>query len=155
MIGHSARRRQSWGTASQHIVGIRALSILMHSNSGAVQVIVKYAEIVLTPERPEYGGGVWHVEGMENEAICASCIAYLASDNITESRLHFRSMVADPDYEQNGRPPLLSEVAYQYGRSQSLVEQAVKCCLYSESVPIPADSDLSATWNCHVAGHGS
>ena len=70
--------------------------------NAAAQVIVKYAEIVLTPERPEYGGGVWHVEGMENEAICASCIAYLASDNITESRLHFRSMVTDPEYPQNG-----------------------------------------------------
>ena len=67
-----------------------------------VQVIVKYAEIVVTPERPEYPGGAWHVEGMQNEAIVASCIAYLHSENITESRLHFRSMAADPRYEQHG-----------------------------------------------------
>ena len=73
-----------------------------HVCDSSAQVIVKYAEIVVTPERPEYGGGVWHVEGMENEAICASCIAYLASDNITESRLHFRSMVTDPPYAQGG-----------------------------------------------------
>eukprot|EP00892_Ulva_mutabilis_P004377 jgi/Ulvmu1/2310/UM013_0158.1 len=66
-----------------------------------LQVIVKYAQIMLTPERPENGGGVWHVEGMENEAIAASCIAYLAAHNITESRLHFRAWVDDPEYEQN------------------------------------------------------
>ena len=28
-----------------------------------VQVIVKLANIVLTPEKPEYAGGTWHVEG--------------------------------------------------------------------------------------------
>ena len=29
-----------------------------------LQVIVKIANIVLTPERPEYPGGRWHVEGL-------------------------------------------------------------------------------------------
>ena len=28
-----------------------------------LQVIVKLANIVLTPEKPEYSGGTWHVEG--------------------------------------------------------------------------------------------
>lgn len=28
-----------------------------------IQVIVKLANIVLTPEKPVYGGGTWHVEG--------------------------------------------------------------------------------------------
>jgi hypothetical protein len=28
-----------------------------------LQVIVKLANIHLTPEKPEYGGGTWHVEG--------------------------------------------------------------------------------------------
>ena len=28
-----------------------------------LQVIVKLANIVLTPEKPEYPGGKWHVEG--------------------------------------------------------------------------------------------
>jgi hypothetical protein len=28
-----------------------------------IQVIVKLANIHLTPEKPEYGGGTWHVEG--------------------------------------------------------------------------------------------
>lgn len=67
-----------------------------------VQVIVKYASIVLKPESPEYKGGVWHVEGTKNENIVASAIAYLRCTNITTSRLAFRSMVDEPDYEQGG-----------------------------------------------------
>ncbi|EJD36706.1 hypothetical protein AURDEDRAFT_154543 [Auricularia subglabra TFB-10046 SS5] len=48
-----------------------------------IQVIVKLANIILTPEKPEYPGGSWHV-------------------NICESRLAFRTAVAAPDsYEQS------------------------------------------------------
>ena len=86
-------------------------------------MIVKYAEIVVTPERPEYGGGVWHVKGMENEAICAFCIAYLASDNITESRLHFRSMVTVPDYEPNRAEALLQHVRARPAHAPSRAER--------------------------------
>jgi formylmethanofuran dehydrogenase subunit E-like metal-binding protein len=42
------------------------------------------------------------VEGSKNENIVASLIAYLESDNISESRLHFRTMVNEPPYEQFG-----------------------------------------------------
>ena len=28
-----------------------------------LQVIVKFANIMLTPEKPEYNGGTWHIEG--------------------------------------------------------------------------------------------
>ncbi|CAE6479346.1 unnamed protein product [Rhizoctonia solani] len=67
-----------------------------------VQVIVKLANIHLTPDKPEYGGGSWHVEGMKNEAIAASGIYYYDEENITESRLAFRTAVAGPEtYEQN------------------------------------------------------
>ena len=68
-----------------------------------LQVIVKLANIVLTPEKPEYSGGVWHVEGMENENIVASGIFYydVSDDNITESQLRFRQAVCEPDYEQS------------------------------------------------------
>eukprot|EP01137_Pigoraptor_chileana_P019097 Opistho-2@79654 len=65
-----------------------------------VQVIVKLANIVLTPEKPDYSGGVWHVEGMENENIVASGIYYYKSENISESRLAFRTEVNEPNYEQ-------------------------------------------------------
>ncbi|KAF7977244.1 hypothetical protein HWV62_4355 [Athelia sp. TMB] len=55
-----------------------------------LQVIVKLANIHLTPEKPEYGGGTWHVEGQLNEHICATALYYYDSSNITESRLAFR-----------------------------------------------------------------
>ena len=79
------------------------IACLVHGKRGAVvQVIVKYASIVLTPEAQEYKGGAWHVEGMKNESIVASAIAYLRCENTTTSRLAFRSMVDNPEYEQGG-----------------------------------------------------
>ncbi|KAG9121083.1 hypothetical protein FRC07_003101 [Ceratobasidium sp. 392] len=67
-----------------------------------IQVIVKLANIHLTPEKPEYAGGSWHVEGMSNEAITASGIYYYSEENITESRLAFRTAASIPiSYEQD------------------------------------------------------
>ncbi|POX48425.1 DUF4246 domain-containing protein [Streptomyces sp. Ru71] len=66
-----------------------------------LQVIVKLATIHLTPDKPEYPGGSWHVEGMLNERIVSTGIYYWDSENITESRLSFRAALDDPDYEQN------------------------------------------------------
>ncbi|MGW7265978.1 DUF4246 domain-containing protein [Streptomyces sp. NPDC054842] len=66
-----------------------------------LQVIVKLATIHLTPDKPEYAGGSWHVEGMLNERIVSTGIYYWDSDNITESRLGFRAALDDPSYEQN------------------------------------------------------
>ena len=34
---------------------------------GRLHIIVKLASIHLTPEKPEYEGGSWHVEGQLNE----------------------------------------------------------------------------------------
>ncbi|GAA2280980.1 hypothetical protein GCM10010415_57140 [Streptomyces atrovirens] len=66
-----------------------------------LQVIVKLATIHLTPDKPEYQGGSWHVEGMLNERIVSTGIYYWDSENITESRLSFRTALDDPSYEQN------------------------------------------------------
>ncbi|MEL5957854.1 DUF4246 domain-containing protein [Streptomyces sp. CLV115] len=66
-----------------------------------LQVIVKIATVHLTPDKPEYPGGSWHVEGMLNERIVSTGIYYWDSENITESRLSFRAALDDPDYEQN------------------------------------------------------
>ncbi|MYW04941.1 DUF4246 domain-containing protein [Streptomyces sp. SID3343] len=66
-----------------------------------LQVIVKLATIRLTPDKPEYPGGSWHVEGMLNERIVSTAIHYWDSENITESRLAFRAALDDPSYEQN------------------------------------------------------
>ncbi|KAH9842492.1 uncharacterized protein C8Q71DRAFT_733085 [Rhodofomes roseus] len=67
-----------------------------------LQVIVKLANIVLTPEKPEYGGGTWHVEGMDNEAIVSTFIYYYDTENITESTLSFRNAVNEPRYHGQG-----------------------------------------------------
>jgi hypothetical protein len=66
-----------------------------------LQVIVKLATIHLTPDKPEYPGGSWHVEGMLNERIVSTGIYYWDSENITESRLSFRAALDNPDYEQD------------------------------------------------------
>jgi len=62
-----------------------------------VQVIFKLANIHLTPEKPSYAGGSWHVEGTMNEMIVASAIYYYDQDNITDSYLAFRQAVNHED----------------------------------------------------------
>ncbi|KAF3923398.1 hypothetical protein ABW21_db0205874 [Orbilia brochopaga] len=57
------------------------------------KVIVKLANIELTPENPTYRGGSWHVEAMKNERIIATGIYYYAQENITDSSLRFRRTV--------------------------------------------------------------
>lgn len=73
---------------------------IVNLNGRDLQVIVKLANIHLTPDQPEYPGGSWHIEGMANERIVASGIYYYSSSNITESRLNFRQAICEPDYEQ-------------------------------------------------------
>ncbi|CAF3580872.1 unnamed protein product [Fusarium graminearum] len=75
-------------------------------NASRVQVIVKLANIHLTPEKPTYDGGSWHIEGQLNEHICATALYYYDCDNVTESRLDFRTtankedMMGELNYEQ-------------------------------------------------------
>ncbi|KAJ2254578.1 hypothetical protein GGI13_002076 [Coemansia sp. RSA 455] len=68
-----------------------------------LQAIVKMSNIELTPEKPEYDGGNWHVEAMANERIIATGIYYYDVENIAESNLKFRESVDADDigYEQN------------------------------------------------------
>ncbi|KAJ3205310.1 hypothetical protein HK099_000866 [Clydaea vesicula] len=65
-----------------------------------VQVIVKLANIQLTPEKPKYDGGVWHCEGTQHENIVSTGIYYYDNKNITQSKLSFRVGVFEPWYEQ-------------------------------------------------------
>jgi hypothetical protein len=69
--------------------------------SKTLQIIVKIAEIVLTPEKPKYAGGSWHVEGTGSERIVGTGLYYFGCDNITESRLAFRAEVDEPPYQQS------------------------------------------------------
>jgi hypothetical protein len=63
---------------------------LIHKfRKSGLQVIVKMASVELTPEKPHFPSGNWHVEGQMNERICATALYYLSSDNVTPSSLSF------------------------------------------------------------------
>lgn len=80
-----------------------------------LQVIVKLANIILTPENPKYPGGSWHIEGTKLENICASAIYYFSSDNISESSLAFRQAICDPIYEQNDNQCMKEVYGLEHG----------------------------------------
>ncbi|KAJ1721729.1 hypothetical protein LPJ53_003800, partial [Coemansia erecta] len=93
-----------------------------------LQAIVKMANIVLTPETPEYEGGTWHVEALENERIIATGIYYYDIENITESNLAFRESVdvMSINYEQ-GRVDMIED-----GYDISIDEDDSDCVLVSQ-----------------------
>ena len=64
-----------------------------------LQVIVKMASIELTPEKPTFEAGNWHVEGQMNEQICATALYYVDSENITPSSLSFRVRTPTEEWE--------------------------------------------------------
>lgn len=76
-----------------------------------LQVIVKFANIHLTPEKPSYDGGSWHIEGQLNERICATALFYYDNTNVTDSHLSFRTasdseeMTCNFSYEQGDHAP--------------------------------------------------
>ncbi|KAF0315041.1 DUF4246 domain-containing protein [Colletotrichum asianum] len=72
-------------------------------NAERIQVIVKLANIHLTPEKPTYDGGSWHIEGLMNEHICATALYYYDNENITESRLAFRTRSSGGDFRSELR----------------------------------------------------
>ena len=106
-----------------------------------LQVIVKLANIVLTPETPTYPGGAWHVEGMGNESIVATGLYYYACDNITESRLSFRTVVgteesaSDMPYEQSDNRGYSVVFGFANGNEQNqnlshIVAEEDKCVAF-------------------------
>ncbi|OSC97254.1 hypothetical protein PYCCODRAFT_1377542 [Trametes coccinea BRFM310] len=97
-------------------------------NRRTVQVIVKLANIHLTPDNPKYPGGSWHVEGMANEKIVATGLYYYACENITESRLSFRTVVGEGadggiwmSYEQNDDQGWYSAFGFSGGQGMNQV----------------------------------
>jgi hypothetical protein len=85
-----------------------------------LQVIVKMASIELTPDKPEFPAGGWHVEGQMNEHICATALYYLESENITSSNLSFRMMTApdlNEDDEWNPGQDSFRWMNFNYGTS--------------------------------------
>jgi hypothetical protein len=70
-------------------------SLRAQFKSTGLQIIVKMASIELTPDKPEFSPGDWHVEGQMNEHIVATALYYLDSENITESHLDFRTLTTE------------------------------------------------------------
>ncbi|PGG98755.1 hypothetical protein AJ79_08775 [Helicocarpus griseus UAMH5409] len=78
-----------------------------------LQVIVKLANVQLTPEKPKYDGGSWHVEGQLNEHICATALYYYDNHNITPSYITFRQQcVTNPKVkdDRGQEPDILPEI---------------------------------------------
>ncbi|RYC85143.1 hypothetical protein BFJ63_vAg11989 [Fusarium oxysporum f. sp. narcissi] len=67
------------------------------NSSSQIQVIVKLANIHLTPEKPVYNGGSWHTEGLLNEHIVSTALYYYDSENITDCTLNFRTCADKED----------------------------------------------------------
>ncbi|KAG9028510.1 hypothetical protein FS837_003857, partial [Tulasnella sp. UAMH 9824] len=93
-----------------------------------VQVIIKLANIHLTPEKPEFPGGSWHVEGMANERVVASGLYYYDCENITDSQLSFRVGVNldDTKYEVGDDKGILLTWGMKRGEPNNQVVGAVK-----------------------------
>ncbi|OBT87683.1 hypothetical protein VE02_02696 [Pseudogymnoascus sp. 03VT05] len=77
-------------------------SIRQKFKDSGLQVIVKMASIELTPEKPDFPIGGWHVEGQINERICATALFYLDSENVTPSHLSFRMQTTYDQDELQG-----------------------------------------------------
>lgn len=90
--------RADWESQPEH----RPVDLQADFWDSGLQIIFKLANIHLTPEKPDYEGGTWHIEGALNEHICATALFYYDEENITESSLAFRQQF---DTEQLGFPP--------------------------------------------------
>jgi hypothetical protein len=76
------------------------MNLREHFSKSGIQVIVKLANIHLTPSKQEYSGGSWHIEGQLNEHICATALYYYDNKNITDSHLAFRYKVSVDTLEE-------------------------------------------------------
>ena len=76
-----------------------------------LQVIVKLASIELTPEKPTYEGGSWHVEGQLNERICATALYYYDSENVEDNSLAFRHRTDDEDFEVKSHDQVFAPIS--------------------------------------------
>jgi hypothetical protein len=82
------RERGTW-LSSEMVPYVRSKTPPPYLNlrGRTLKVIVKLANIELTPEKPYYNGGAWHVEGMGSKAIVATAIYYHSWENVTPSTL--------------------------------------------------------------------
>ncbi|KAI1451622.1 hypothetical protein F4805DRAFT_463601 [Annulohypoxylon moriforme] len=68
-----------------------------------IQVIFKLVNIRLNPEKPQFTGGDWRVEGALNDRIVATAVYDYDARNITSSRIAFRQLSHINDEEDEIR----------------------------------------------------
>ncbi len=92
-----------------------------------LQVIVKIASVELTPDRPSYEGGSWHLEGMLNEHIVATAIYYYDVENVTDATLYFRQKAqldeSSLKYEQDQHEDLCTIYGTESMRNEPAVQE--------------------------------
>lgn len=88
-----------------------------------LQVIVKLANIELTPEKPAYDGGSWHVEGQLNERICATALYYYDSQEVADNSLAFRHRTDNKDFELKSHDQVFTTRPTESGLSQPFVKR--------------------------------
>ncbi|KAM7194458.1 Protein of unknown function (DUF4246) domain containing protein [Naviculisporaceae sp. PSN 640] len=86
-------------------------SIRDRFKNNGLQVYVKMASIELTPEKPSFPAGGWHIEGQLNEQIVATALYYVDSDNVTPSSLSFRKQC---DEEQEALQERVGQSMFDY-----------------------------------------
>ena len=102
--------RGYWG--STHTFALDSYTVKLEEDfrEQGLQVIVKLSSIELSPEKPAYPGGNWHIEGMLNEHIVATAIYYYDVENVTDSRLRLRQEAwldsSEMSYRQGDHGPL-------------------------------------------------
>ncbi|KAL5353163.1 hypothetical protein ACLOAV_001196 [Pseudogymnoascus australis] len=101
-------------------------SIRERFKDSGLQVIVKMATIELTPEKPDFPMGGWHVEGQMNERICGTALLYLDSENVTPSHLSFRMQTT---YEQDELQNIAGQDQYSWLESVYGTELRYAACL--------------------------
>jgi hypothetical protein len=102
------------------------VSIEDRFRSKGLQVIVKLASVELTPEKPTYDGGSWHIEGMLNEHIVATAIYYYDVENTTTASLAFRQEAFLPEMEMGYEQGDHDGLSYVYGTESMQDEPAIQ-----------------------------
>lgn len=112
-----------------------------------LQIIVKLANIELTPERPDYEGGTWHVEGQMNEHICATALYYYDNENITESHLAFRQKSGKHSFPSSSLSSSPASRPVSQSVSQSITQSLIQVVSF---IPSPNSAPHTYTHHIHI-----
>ncbi|KAI5465081.1 hypothetical protein BGZ63DRAFT_379299 [Mariannaea sp. PMI_226] len=84
-----------------------------------LQVIIRLSSIELQPQKPQFNGSSWQVEGMKNEHIVATAIYYYDVENVSEARISFRMEASldewEMETEQGNNKPLAQTFGVESG----------------------------------------